>query len=95
MGIAVWRDISLLWLIFLFTVAILPLGVILAFAIRGMNRLRQVAKKYLPVAQEKVQMVADKTDELSLRIAEPVIGAYTKAAQVKGTTRAILRKEGT
>jgi hypothetical protein len=92
MGIAVFRDISLLWLIFLTLIAILPFGVIFFLIIQGLHRLRQAAKKYLPIAQEKAQMVADKTDEISQKIASPAISAHAKAAQIDGVTRAILSR---
>ena len=90
MSLAVWRDISLLWLIFLALIAVLPFGVIFYFLIRGMRRLRQLALLYLPLAQEKVRLVADKTDEISQKVTKPVINAQAKAAQVNGMRKAIL-----
>ncbi len=89
MSLAVWRDISLLWLIFLALIAVLPFGVIFYFCIRGMRRLRQLALLYLPLAQDKVRLVADKTDEISHKVAKPVITAHAKAAQVDGMRKAI------
>ena len=90
MSLAVWRDISLLWLIFLALIAVLPFGVIFYFFIRGMRRLRQLALLYLPLAQEKVRLVADKTDEISQKVTKPVINAQAKAAQINGMRKAIL-----
>jgi len=89
MSLAVWRDISLLWLIFLALIAVLPFGVIFYFFIRGMRRLRQLALLYLPMAQDKARLVADKTDEISQKVAKPVISARMKAAQVNGMRKAI------
>jgi hypothetical protein len=43
MDLAVFRDISLLWLIFLTLISILPFAVLFFFAIQGMRRLRQLA----------------------------------------------------
>jgi hypothetical protein len=92
MSLAVWRDISLLWLIFLALIAVLPFGVIFYFLIRGMRRLRQLALLYLPLAQDKVRLVADKTNEISLKVTEPVINAQAKAAQVDGMRKAIFTR---
>lgn len=92
---AVWRDISLLWLIFLTFIAVLPLAVIFFFAVRGMHRLRQVAKQYLPIAQEKTQLVADKTEEISHKVANPFIAVHTKTAEANGILNAILRRKQT
>ncbi len=91
----VWRDVSLMWLILLTFVAVLPIGVILAFAIRGMHRLRQLAKQYLPLAQDRVRLVAAKTEEISDKVAQPVVEVYAKAAQVNTVARTILRRNGT
>jgi hypothetical protein len=92
MDLAVFRDISLLWLIFLTFIAILPFGVLFFFAIRGMRRLRQLAKQYLPIAQEKARWVADKTEEVSHKVSEPVISVQAKAAQADGIRKAIFTR---
>ena len=88
----VWRDISLMWLILLTFVAVLPFGVIFYLAVRGMRRLRQVLKKYFPLAQDKVSQVADKTEEISDKVARPVVELYAKTAQVNTMARTILRR---
>jgi cell division protein FtsB len=87
--LAVFRDISLLWLIFLTFLAVLPFGVLFFFAVKGMHRLRQLAKQYLPVAQDYARLVADKSEEVSQKVTDPIIGANAKAAQVNGLTKAI------
>jgi hypothetical protein len=92
MDLAVWRDLSLLWLIFLTLLAVLPFGVLFFFAVKGMVRLRQLAKQYLPLAQEKARLVADKTEEISQKVTDPIIGANAKAAQVNGLTKAIFAR---
>ena len=89
MDLAVWRDISLLWLIFLTLLAVLPFGVLFFFAVKGMHRLRQLAKQYLPVAQEKARLVAAKSEEISQKVTDPISGAHAKAAQGNGLTKAI------
>jgi hypothetical protein len=93
MDLAVWRDISLLWLILLTLVAVLPFSILFFFAVKGMHRLRQLAKQYLPLAQEKARLVADKTEEVSNKVASPFISAQAKASRVSGTTKAILRRK--
>lgn len=92
MGLAVWRDISLLWLIFLSLIAILPIGIVLFFAIKGMHRLRQLTVSFLSIAQEKASLVAGKTDEISRKVVTPFIDARAKAAQVNSICSAILTR---
>ena len=92
MGLAVMRDMSLIWLIFLTLVAIIPFGVLFFFAIKGMIRLRQYVVLYAPIALEKTRLVATLSEEYSQKIARPIIGAKAKAAQVDGTTRAIFAR---
>jgi hypothetical protein len=92
MGLAVWRDISLLWLIFLTLIAILPFAVLFFFAIRGMHRLRQLVVMYMPILQEKSNLVATKTDEISRKVTSPLINAKAKTAQVDGIRSAIFTR---
>jgi hypothetical protein len=92
---AVWRDISLLWLILLTLIAVLPFGFLFFFAVKGLHRLRQLVKQHLPPAQEKARQMADIAEQMSQKVANPIIGAQAKAAQVGGISKAILsrRKE--
>jgi hypothetical protein len=90
--LAVLRDISLLWLVLLTLIAILPFGVLFFYAIKGMIRLRQVAKLYLPIAQEKTRLVADKTNEFSHKVATPIIQVQAKTAQANGIVNAIFTR---
>lgn len=92
MGLAVWRDVSLLWLILLALISILPFAVIFFFAIKGMHRLRQLAKQYLPIAQEKTRLVADMTEEISQKVANPFIEIQARTAQVDGLRKAIFTR---
>jgi hypothetical protein len=92
-GLAVWRDISLLWLIFWTFIAILPVGVLLFFAIKGMHRLRQVTRKYLRSAQSSAIQVSYTTDRLSHQVAAPVIYLRAKVAQADRLRRATLRRK--
>lgn len=95
MGLGVWRDISLLWLIFLTFIAVLPIGVILFFLIQGLRRLRQFLLVYLPIAQEKAALVATTTDEVGQRVTSPLIGARARAAQVNSMWKALFRRKTT
>ena len=92
MGLAVWRDISLLWLIFLGFVSILPFVVLFFYLIKGMRRLRQLLVRYLPIVQEKARLVADKSAEISEKVASPIIGMHVKTAQVDGLRKAIFTR---
>jgi hypothetical protein len=92
MGLAVWRDISLLWLIFLTFVSVLPFVVLFFFLIKGMHRLRQLLVIYLPIVQDKARLVADKSGEISQKVADPFIGMHVKAAQVDGLRKAIFTR---
>ena len=92
MGLAVWRDISLLWLILLSTIAVLPFAVLFFFAIKGMRRLRQLAIIYLALLQDKSNLVATKTDEISHQVVKPIINARAKSAQVSGIRNAIFSR---
>jgi hypothetical protein len=87
-ALAVWRDISLLWLIFLTLIPALLAGVILFFCIKGMHRLRQVAKKYLPMAQNAARRVADGTERASQKVASPFITAQAAGARIGAIARA-------
>ena len=92
MGLAVWRDISLLWLILLSLIAIVPFAVLFFFTIKGMRRLRQLAITYLTLLQDKSNLVATKTDEISRQLVQPIISARAKSAQVSGIRNAIFNR---
>jgi hypothetical protein len=95
MDLATLSNLSLVWLIFLTLIFVLPIGVLFFFAIRGMRRLRQLAKQYLPIAQEKTWLVESKTEEFSQKVADPIIGVQAKATQANEFTRAIFRRKST
>jgi hypothetical protein len=92
MDLAVWRDISLLWLIFLGLAAVAPFTVLFFYAIRGLIWLRQMAKVYLPIAQERTRFIARRTEEISQQVASPIIGVQTRTAQVNGITKAVFSR---
>ncbi|MGC9335123.1 MAG: hypothetical protein ACP5JJ_13305 [Anaerolineae bacterium] len=95
MDLGVWRDISLLWLILLTFVAVLPVGIVLFYAIKGMRRLRQLARHYLPIVQDKAGLVATKSEEISQKVAEPIIKTYARTAQVNTMAKSIWRRNRT
>ena len=95
MDLAVWRDISLIWLMLLALIGTLPLAVLFFFAIRGLHRLRQLAKLYLPIAREKTRLVADKAEQVSHKVTGPIIGIQARAAQANGITKAIWTRSKT
>jgi len=92
MDLAVWRDMSLLWLIFLSLIGVLPFAALFFFAIKGMIQLRQLAKQYLPIAQDKARLVADTTDKVSQKVAGPIVNIHAKTAQVNGVRKAIFTR---
>lgn len=91
--LAVFRDISLLWLIFLTFIAVLPIGVILFFLVKGMHRLRQLVKQYLPLGQQKAAQVAAVTEQISQKVAKPFIEAQAKQAEMGGIVSVISRRK--
>jgi hypothetical protein len=92
MGLSVWADVSLMWLIFLTVVSVLPVAVLFFFMIKGLRRLRQLAILYLPLVQEKASLVASKSDEISQQVAKPIIGVYAKSAQANGLRKSIFTR---
>jgi hypothetical protein len=89
----VWRNVSLCWLNCLTLICVVPFGLVFAFMVMGLRRLRQGTKRVMPVAQEKAQSVAEATDRASRKLAAPVIGLHSKAAQIDGTIHAIRRRK--
>lgn len=91
-ALAVWRDMSLIWLMLLTLIGLLPIGVIMFFLVKGMSKVRQVTKKYLPVAQDKARQVAGATEQVSLKIAQPVVRAHATRAQINTITKSVVRR---
>jgi len=92
MGLAVWRDLALMWLILWTFVAILPISVILFFSIKGMHRLRPATRRALRSAQAKAQQVSDVTGRLGAKATAPAIHLRARAAQVERLSKAIFRR---
>jgi hypothetical protein len=91
-SLSIMRDLSLIWLLSLALLASLPFVVIFFYAIRGMKRLRQLTKQYMPVAQDYARLAADKTEEVSVKVADPFISIKAKKAQADGITQAVFSR---
>ncbi len=91
---AVWRDVSLIWLIFWTLIAVLPFGLVFYFVVKGMFRLRQLARRYLPIAQKTARQVAETTDVVSRKVVAPFIAVRSARAQMQGMRNAALRRKG-
>ncbi len=91
---AVWRDVSLIWLIFWTFLAVLPFAVLGIFAVKGMHRLRQSAKKYLPMGQKLAGQVAETTERVSRKVVAPVVSVRATGAQMHGIRNAAFRRKG-
>lgn len=83
MDLAAWRDLSLIWLIFLaFIIGIVPL-VIFYFVVRGVMALNRYVSRYLKLGQYYSGIVRDQTRKYSLQLAQPVTKAHGEAARVR------------
>jgi hypothetical protein len=69
--------------------------VVFFYAVKGVRRVRQVAKKHLPRAQEQARLVAAKTEEVSEQVVLPVVELYARTAKVGTMARTILRRNRT
>jgi hypothetical protein len=92
MGLAVWRDISLIWLILWTLLAVLPVGVLLFFAIKGLHHLRPMTRKALRSVQSRIWQVGNVADRLSQKATAPVVRLRARAAQVDRLRRAAFRR---
>ncbi len=91
-SLSIMRDLSLIWLLSLALLASLPFVVIFYYAVRGMKRLRQLTKQYMPVAQDYARLAADKTEEASQKVADPFISMKAKKAQADGIAQAVFTR---
>lgn len=91
-ALSIMRDLSLIWLLSLALIASLPFLVLFYFAVRGMKRLRQLTKQYMPVAQDYARLAADKTEEASQKVASPFIRIEAKRAQANGIAQAVFAR---
>ncbi|HMN29809.1 MAG TPA: hypothetical protein PKE45_16780 [Caldilineaceae bacterium] len=87
MSLAFWRDISVIWLSLLcFIGLIVPLTTIY-FAVRGMNRAHMATLSGLRRAQGYSRTIRQGSEELSQRIATPVIKTQRQPTRLQTTLR--------
>ena len=90
MDLAAWRDLSLIWLIFLaFVIGIVPLAM-LYFVVRGMLAVNRSVPRYLKLGQYYSGIVRDQTRKYSLLAAEPVTKAHGQAARVQSIVQHLM-----
>jgi hypothetical protein len=82
-----------MWLILWTFIAILPIGVVLFFAIKGLYLLRPATRRALRSVQAGAQQVSDVTGRVSVKVAAPAIRLHAGAAQVGRLHRAIFRRK--
>ncbi|MCX6044236.1 MAG: hypothetical protein NT075_03935 [Chloroflexi bacterium] len=83
MSIALWRDISVVWLsLFCFVALVIPI-VILYFAVRGMNFVQVKVHQLFQKAQGISRMVRVQTEGISEKVADPVIQVHGRFAQTR------------
>ncbi len=82
MGLGPWRDVALILLILETALVILPAGILLYAAVRGLQAANRFARQYLPIARERVQQIATATDRLCRRAVDPLLtlGAWRAQA---------------
>ncbi len=84
-----WANIALIFLILLSMIAwMIPLA-LLFFSVKGMQKARQRMGSLMPQAQERVRRATSLVERGSRQVARPIIWAYTWAARVQATTRAL------
>ena len=93
MDLGVWRDISLIWLLFLTIISVLPISIVLFLLISGMRRLRQVLKQYLPLGQDMASQLAAKVNEICDQIIAPFVAIYAGWARLNAIAKAILGRK--
>jgi len=90
MDLAAWRDLSLIWLIFLaFIIGIVP-PVLLYFVVRGMLAVNRRVPRYLKLGQHYSGIVRDQTRKYSVQLAEPVTKAHGQAARVQSIVQHLM-----
>jgi hypothetical protein len=87
MSLDFWRDVSLVWLSLLcFVAQVVPL-VALYFAVRGMHTAHQASLHFFRRAQGYSQLMRRQSDELSRRVATPVMQTSARLTRLQTTWR--------
>ena len=86
---ALWRDISVVFIIFeTFILLLVPLGV-LYFALRGMQWVRRKLAALLQSARQSVATVPGRAEQISRRISDPVVNTRRRLTKFQAATSAL------
>jgi len=86
-NLALWRDISIVWLsLFCFIGLAIPL-VVLYFAVRGLQAAHNGTARLLQRAQGYSQLMQQQSQKLSQRAVEPVIQAHKEGVRAQTTVQ--------
>ncbi len=87
--LANWRDLSIIWLALLaFIFGLIP-TVICFFLVKGMLALNRILREFFPKVYGYFRKADQITGQVSQKIIAPVIVAYEKNAQVRGSGYAL------
>ncbi|MCP4164877.1 MAG: hypothetical protein GY759_03155 [Chloroflexi bacterium] len=90
MDLATARDLSLIWLAFLGIILTLVPAAAFYFSIRGMNvGTKWLRKIGLPEAQKYTRLMADKTNEYTAKVTDPITEVETAVTQAKSTVSSV------
>jgi hypothetical protein len=84
MTLGTWADVGLMFIILETLVVVLIPLVLFALFARGMMLANQKIREIMPTVQMYAQQMADGTEQISERIAEPVIQARATTARWEG-----------
>ncbi|MEZ4656651.1 MAG: hypothetical protein R2911_03695 [Caldilineaceae bacterium] len=89
MGLEFWRDLAVVWLSLLCLVTLIVPVVALYFAVRGMGYVNEAVPKLLHKAQGYTQMAKTQTNQMSDKVAQPIVQARAKASRIEATIRSL------
>jgi len=93
-SLALWRDISVVWLLLICILGLLiPLAVSFA-AVWGMHKALGQTRVALISAQGVSRQVRERTDSASERVVQPVIRSRRWAARTRESMRVFVRGKG-
>jgi hypothetical protein len=84
MSLGTWADVGLMFIILETLVVVLIPLVVFALLARGMMLANQKIREIIPTVQYYAQQMADGTEQISERIAEPIIQAHATTARWEG-----------
>lgn len=89
MGVEFWRDLAVVWLSLLCLVMLILPVVVLYFAVRGMGAVNAAAPRFLHKAQSYTQMAKVQTNQMSEKVAQPIVRAQSRASKMSTTIRSL------